>query len=217
MFHPLESYFEKPVANPKKEISVPAISFKNGLIVDEKSNPKTYADYLKDQSKLPAAKRDTEWEQKLVKQAYSVGEEYGNSEELVKALADILLHKLSTILFIALPLLAFMLQLVFIRRKGFYYMHHGIFVLHVATSLFLVLWLTNVVDLTALASHQNWIHVVSSILVWAWIVYYFVSFKRFYRLSRSKAVAYFLTATFLQNIVLLIIFLGLLIFSFFSL
>jgi hypothetical protein len=213
----LESYLEKPVSNPKKEISVPAISFKNGLIVDEKSNPKTYADYLKDQSKLPAAKRDTEWEQKLVKQAYSVGEEYGNSEELVKALADILLHKLSTILFIALPLLAFILQLVFIRRKGFYYMHHGIFVLHVATSLFLVLWLTNVVDLTALAFHQNWLHVASSILVWAWIVYYFVSFKRFYRLSRGKAVAYFLTATFLQNIVLLIIFLGLLVFSFFSL
>jgi hypothetical protein len=96
-------------------------------------------------------------------------------------------------------------------------MHHGIFVLHVATSLFLVLWLTNVVDLTALASHQNWLHVVSSILVWAWIVYYFVSFKRFYRLSSGKAVAYFLTATFLQNIVLLVIFLGLLVFSFFSL
>jgi hypothetical protein len=217
VFHPLESYLEKPEANSKKELSVPAISFKNGLIVDEKANPKTYTDYLKDQSKLPVAKRDSEWEQKLVKQAYSVGEEYGNSEELVKALADILLHKLSTILFIALPLLAFILQLVFIRRKGFYYMHHGIFVLHVATSLFLVLWLTNVVDLTALASHQNWLHVVSSVLVWAWIVYYFVSFKRFYRLSSGKAVAYFLTSTFLQNIVLLIIFLGLLVFSFFSL
>ena len=217
MFHPLESYFEKPEANPKKEISVPAISFKNGLIVDEKANPKTYGDYLKEQSKLPVAKRDSEWEQKLIKQAYSVGEEYGNSEDLFKALADTIMHKLSTILFIALPLLAFILQLVFIRRKGYYYMHHGIFVLHLATSLFLVLWLTNVVDLTALAFHQKWIHVISSVLVWAWIVYYFVSFKRFYQLSTGKASLYFLTATILQNIAILIIFLGLLVFSFFSL
>jgi hypothetical protein len=217
VFHPLESYFEKPVTNSKKELSVPSISFNNGLIVDDKANPKTYADYLQDQSKLPVAKRDTDWEQKLVKQAYSVGKEYDNSEDLVKALADILLHKLSTILFIALPLLAFILQLVFIRRKGFYYMHHGIFVLHLATSLFLVLWLTNIVELAALALNHNWLNMVSSVLFLSWIVYYFVSFKRFYRLTRGKAVAYFMTATFLQNIALLFIFLGLLVFSFFSL
>jgi hypothetical protein len=217
VFHPLESYFEKPVANAKKELSVPAISFKNGLIVDDKANPKTFADYLKDQSKLPVANRDTEWEQKLVKQAYSVGKEYGNSEALIKALADTIMHKLSTILFIALPLLAFILQLVFIRRKGYFYMHHGIFVLHVATSLFLVLWVTNLLGVLELALHASWIHVISSVLVWSWIVYYFVSFKRFYQLSTGKASIYFIAATMLQNIVMLFIFLGLLIFSFFSL
>jgi hypothetical protein len=217
VIHPLESYFEKPVANSKKELSVPAISFKNGLIVDEKANPKTYGGYLKDQAKLPVVKRDSEWEQKLIKQAYSVGEEYGNSEDLFKALADTIMHKLSTILFIALPLLAFILQLVFIRRKGYYYMHHGIFVLHVATSLFLVLWVTNLLGVLELALHASWIHVISSVLVWSWIVYYFVSFKRFYQLSTGKASLYFLTATILQNIAILIIFLGLLVFSFFSL
>jgi hypothetical protein len=217
VFHPLESYFEKPVANAKKELSVPAISIKNGLIVEDKANPKTFADYLKDQSKLPVAKRDTEWEQKIVKQAYSVGKEYGNSEDLIKALADTIMHKLSTILFIALPLLAFILQLVFIRRKGYFYMHHGIFVLHVATSLFLVLWVTNLLGVLELAMHASWIHVISSVLVWSWIVYYFVSFKRFYQLSTGKASIYFIAATMLQNIVMLFIFLGLLIFSFFSL
>jgi hypothetical protein len=215
VFHPLEKYLENPAT--KKEASVPVISFKNELMKDQKGNPKTFLDYVTLQSKLPAAKRDTDLEQKLVKQAYSVGEEYGNSEDLLKALADILLHKLSTILFVALPVLAFILQLVFIRRKGYYYMHHGIFVLHIATSLFLVLWVTNLLGVLELALHQSWMQVLSSVLVWRWIVYYFVSFKRFYQLKTGKALGYFIATTFLQNFVLLIIFLGLLIFSFFSL
>ena len=184
---------------------------------DQKGNPKTYQDYLTLQSKLPAAQRDTDLEKKLVKKAYSIGEEYANSEDLLKVLADSMLHKMSTLLFIALPLLAFILQLIFIRRKGFYYMHHGIFVLHLTTSLFLVLFVTEVLGLTAMALHTAWISSISSWLVFGWFVYYFVSFKRFYQLTIGKAVLYFMATAFLQNALMLVIFLGLLIFSFFSL
>ena len=215
VFHPLEKYLENPAT--KKEASVPVISLKNELIKGQKGNPKTFQDYLLVQSKMPAAKRDSELEQKLVKQAYSIGEEYTNSEDLLKALVDTMLHKMSTLLFIALPLLAFILQLVFVRRKGFYYMHHGIFVLHLTTSLFLVLFVTDLLGLTALALHTNWISSISSWLVYAWFVYYFVSFKCFYKLTNGKAVLYFLATAFLQNLLMLVIFLGLLIFSFFSL
>jgi hypothetical protein len=217
VFHPLESYFEKPVANPKKGISAPAISFKNDLLKDQKGNPKTFEDYLKSQSLLPAAQRDSELEKKLVKQAYSVGEQYDDSEDLLRALADTMLHKMSTLLFIALPLLAFILQLVFFRRKGIFYMHHGIFVLHLTTSLFLLLFITDVIGLSALAFHSEWISSISTWLGLGWYIYYFISFKNFYQLGWKKAVAYFVSTVFLQNIVMLVVFLGLLIFSFFSL
>lgn len=96
-------------------------------------------------------------------------------------------------------------------------MHHGIFVLHLTTSLFLVLFVTDLLGLTALALHTSWISSISSWLVYAWFVYYFVSFKRFYKLTNGKAVLYFLATAFLQNLLMLVIFLGLLIFSFFSL
>ncbi len=217
VFHPLESYFEKLGANSKKEISVPAISFKNDLLKDQKGNPRTFEDYLKLQSQLPAAERDSDWEQKLVKQAFSVGREYGNSEDLLKVLADVMLHKMSTLLFFTLPLLAFILQLIFIRRKDYYYMHHGIFVLHMVTSLFLVLFLTDILGLFQIGLNLNWMSSISSWLGFGWFVYYFISFKNFYQIGWKKAVAYFFSAVFLQNIVMLIVFLGLLIFSFFSL
>jgi hypothetical protein len=96
-------------------------------------------------------------------------------------------------------------------------MHHGIFVLHLTTSLFLVFFVTEVLGLTAMALHTAWISSISSWLVFGWFVYYFVSFKRFYQLTIGKAVLYFMATAFLQNALILVIFLGLLIFSFFSL
>jgi hypothetical protein len=217
VFHPLEKFLEADKVKNKAETSESILNIQHGLIQDKKDNPKTFEAYLFEQSKLPLEQRDTEFEQRLIKQVYNIGKQYTNPATLFEDLLETMLHKMSTLLFIALPLLAFLLQLVFIRRKGFYYMHHGIFVLHMATSLFLVLFVTEILSLMTTASHVSLFSAIGVWIIYAWFVYYFISFKRFYQLSWKKAVVYFIGATFLQNLLMMIIFLGLLVFSFFSL
>jgi len=217
VFHPIEKILEANESKKKVESSESILTIQNGLIQDKKDNPKTFEAYLFEQSKLPLEKRDTEFEQKLIKQVYNIGKQYTNPATLFEDLLETMLHKMSTLLFIALPLLAFLLQLVFIRRKGFYYMHHGIFVLHMATSLFLILFVSEILNLLSLATHISLISAFGVWIIYAWIIYYFMSFKRFYQLNWKKAVVYFMGVAFLQNLLMMVIFLGLLVFSFFSL
>ena len=217
VFHPVEKMLEVSESKNKVESSESILTIQNGLIQDKKDNPKTFEAYLFEQSKLPLEKRDTEFEQKLIKQVYNIGKQYTNPATLFEDLLETMLHKMSTLLFIALPLLAFLLQLVFIRRKGFYYMHHGIFVLHMATSLFLILFVSEILNLLSLATHISLISAFGVWIIYAWIIYYFMSFKRFYQLNWKKAVVYFMGVAFLQNLLMMVIFLGLLVFSFFSL
>jgi hypothetical protein len=158
VFHPLAKMLHVDEAKNKAETSESILTIQNGLIQDKKDNPKTYEAYLFQQSKLPLEKRDTEFEQKLIKQVYTIGKQYTNPAVLFEDLVDTMLHKMSTLLFIALPLLAFLLQLVFIRRKGYYYMHHGIFVLHIATSLFLALFVTEILGLLAMVTPVSYTH-----------------------------------------------------------
>lgn len=217
VFHPLEKYLNDEGQAHKKELSDPVIAFKSGFIQDQKTNPKSFEEYKRLQDKLPISQQDAAFVQKMIKQVYSIGKEYKNSEDLFEALLDTMLHKISTLLFVALPLLALILQLLFIRRKGFYYMHHGIFILNIATSLFLVLFVKEILSLMSIAFHLSWVSVLGAWLIAAWSIYYFVAFKRFYQVSWRKALLYFMAATFLQNALMVIVFFGLLVFSFFSL
>lgn len=217
VFHPLEKYVETKGPKTKVEQSESILQIQSGFMQGNKDNPKTYEAYLAAQAKLPKVSRDSEFEQKLVKQVYSISKEYTSPSDLIEALVDIMLHKLSTLLFIALPLLGFILHLVFIRRKGFYYMHHGIFVLHSTTSLFIVLFVSEFLGILSSAVRVSGLHAMSNGLMLAWFIYYFVAFKRFYQLGWKKAVVLTIISSFLQLIVLTCIFFGLLIFSFFSL
>jgi hypothetical protein len=217
IFHPLEKILESGQVKNKVETKESILVIQHGLSQEIKDAPKTFEAYLFQQSKLPIEKRDTEFEQKLNKKAYDIRKQYTNPATYFEDLLETMLHKMSTLLFIALPLLAFLLQLVFIRRKGFYYMHHGIFVLHIATSLFLALFITEILGLLSLVSHIAWIDALGVWLIYAWFIYYYVAFKRFYQLKWKRALVYFTGAVILQNLLMMLIFLGLLIFSFFSL
>jgi hypothetical protein len=89
--------------------------------------------------------------------------------------------------------------------------------LHIATSYFLTLFALEVVDLLHLSTDISVLSKLGGWLVLAWFVYYFVAFKQFYQLSFPKGALYFVFTLLLQQILVALIFLGLLIFSFFSL
>jgi len=118
VFHPLEKHFEmdKPKTQNKKEASIlKALSI--NMEKDKQANPVSFDAYLAQQAKMPVEKRDSELERRVIKQFYRLGKEYQTPDELISALLETMLHKISTVLFIALPFLAFILYLLFIRKR----------------------------------------------------------------------------------------------------
>ncbi len=218
VFHPLEKHLEKdiPKSQGKNDDSIlNALSLQ--MEQDDGVNPISFEAYLALQAKLPVAKRDSEFEQNIIKQFYRLGKEYQSTDQLISALLETMLHKISTVLFIALPFLAFILYLLFIRKKNFYFMHHGIFVLHLATSFFLVLFIVELLGILHLATHFEWIEHASGWLILGWFVYYLICFKNFYQLSWWESVLFYGSSLILQQLFLIFVFFGLLIFSLLSL
>ncbi len=94
-------------------------------------NYKTTAEYDSVQQSLDPAKRDSWFERLMTKKKIRFNTEYkGDLKAVFTSLAEIFLHKMPYLLFVSLPLFAFILKLLYIRRKQFLYADHGIFSIH---------------------------------------------------------------------------------------
>ncbi len=173
--------------------------------------------YKKSQLDKPESARDSTLFQNILVHYFELQNKYPDSKQFYRALYDGVTHKMSQVLFVTIPILALILQCIFIRRKHFYFMHHGIFVLHMATSWFIVLFLRNVFDLIQLALSWDFLDVVKSFLVIAWIYFYYRSFTNFYQLKGVKSIGLFAATFSLQFVFVFILFISLVLFSFFSL
>ncbi|CAM4111141.1 DUF3667 domain-containing protein [Cytophagaceae bacterium 50C-KIRBA] len=173
--------------------------------------------YRTNQAKLSETERDSPFFQNIIVHFFELQKKYPDSQQFYKALYDGVSHKMSQVLFITIPLLALILQVVFLRRKHFYFMHHGIFVLHMATSLFVVLFMRNVLDIIQLGLSWKFMDVLKTCLMLIWGYFYYQSFKNFYALKGVKSVLFFTVSILFQFLLFLIVFINLVLFSFFSL
>ena len=220
LFQPLDKKLERVNAKGQVEHKNKLLESIVIRMVDDsnkENRPLTYDAYLVAQNKKPMEQRDSDTEQKLIRCFYQVGGEYTQSEDLWAALLDSMLHKTSTLLFFALPLLAWVLQLVFRKKRDWFYMHHGIFILHVASSYFIFLFGLACLNLIQEIVQWSWLEASLSNLYFVWFGYYFIAFRNYYHLSVMKAIPRFLLTLFLQELILAIIFSGLFLFSFFNL
>lgn len=212
VFQPLQSKLNKN----SKAIEVASFQVK----LDKRDaflNSSEIQAYKKNQLAKPESERDSPLFQNIIFHFFELQKKYPESKEFYLALYDGVTHKMSQVLFLTIPLLALILQLVFIRRKYYYFMHHGIFVLHIATSLFITLFIRNVLNIAQLTLSWEFIDVIKNILMLAWFYFYYRSFKNFYQLKAVKSVGLFLTSFIAQLTLVLIVFVSLVLFSFFSL
>lgn len=177
----------------------------------------TYADYLAHQQTLPKQDRATEFELRFVQKYYEVKANYGDDTSFTSAFGNEVFKRLPQLLLLTLPLLALVSKLVFFRRRQYWYIDHLIFVLHLATSLFFLLFVQQGVDWLVRITHQGWLQVIGSALGLAWLAYVFLCFKRFFEKSWMKTFLLFSWTAMLQGLVLLLVFSLLLIVSFFNL
>lgn len=177
----------------------------------------SYADYLAHQATLPLQDRSTEFELRFVQKYYEVKSNYGDDTSFTSAFGNEVVKRLPQLLLLTLPLLALVTKWVFFRRRHYWYIDHLIFVLHLATSLFFLLFVQQGIDWVARITHQDWFQVVGSAFGIAWLVYVVLCFKRFYEKGWGKTLLLFSWTALLQGILLMLVFTLLLVVSFFNL
>ena len=162
-------------------------------------------------------KKDGWLKRLLVYKEIEINQKYkGNQWEIINALKNTIVHSLPQMFFISLPLLALILKLLYVRRKQFYYVTHGIVSIHLYIFLFIaMLILFSLAKLNA-TIHWELLSYISSFLVAGLFVYQYLAMKNFYRQGWIKTFFKFLLTNILFMFVLLLLFVIFIFFSFFK-
>jgi hypothetical protein len=153
------------------------------------------------QAKLPKEKRDSWLERIIAKRIIIINEKYnGDLKAFNAAIYDYSIHALPKILFISLPLFAFMLYLLYVRHKRFFYVTHIIFTIHLYVFYFIMLLLF---FCNAKISVQVswWPGSLLGLAIWIYMfIYLYKAMRRVYAQRRAKTIFKYFTLLFFTAI-----------------
>lgn len=192
--------------------SVPKSKKRRKGLVFSGADKITREQYDSVQKKLPPDEKDN-WLERVVKyRNIELTKKYGSDNEgqLWTDVLDRFLHTFPYLLFISLPLYAFFLKLLYIRRKRFYYVDHVLFLVHLYIFTFIILLiffgmqsLTEAVD----SYIQTWWITLLEIALFVYgIIYTLKAMRRFYEQSRTKTFFKFIILNFLAFIAITLLF-----------
>lgn len=172
----------------KQQKSTDTLSWKKGniRIMDMPDYPSRKI-YDSLQQLLPSNKRDNSLQRLMAYRQISINERYnGNTGKYIANLVDRFLHSFPTLLFISLPLLALLLKLLYIRKKEYLYVSHGIFLIHLYIFTFLLLIPFFLTYNAAEYLHWKiWSYLRLGLILWL-MIYLYKSMRQFYGQSRVK-------------------------------
>jgi hypothetical protein len=180
-------------------------------------NYRSIAEYDSLEKALPVAKRDGWLKNRVIKKVIGINNKYrGNSQEALDKFGESILHRLPYMLFVSLPLFAFILRLVYIRRrwrKQFYIADHGVFTIHLYVFSFILLLLVFALSALQDATHWGFIGWLVFILFMILFFYLYKAMRNFYGQGRGKTFFKFLLVAFGSFIMMVILFIFFTIFS----
>jgi hypothetical protein len=153
----------------------------------------TPADYLHQQKKFSNDKKDGYFKRIITIRILNInlkGEE--GKREFFNKLTETFLHNIPKMLFFLLPLYAFFLKLLYLRKKQFYYVDHAVLSLHYFSLIFLLLILSNFV-LDAIFGTS-----IFTFLAFVWMsAYMLIAMKRIYGEKWGRTIFKFIALGFL--------------------
>ncbi len=165
----------------------------------------TPSQYKEIQKKLPKAKRAGLFERMITMRVLEISQqgEYGKREFFRKA-TETFFHNLPKALFFLLPVFAFILKLLYIRHRQFYFVDHAILSLHYFSFIFLILSI-NIYLLDKIFNTG-----IFGIMASLWImIYLLIMMKRLYLQSWGKTlIKYFLLGFLFFFVVLFTLFMN---------
>jgi hypothetical protein len=104
--------------------------------------------------------------------------------EYLRQFVDSLIHSIPKIVFFMIPIMAFVLKLLFIRRGEAFFVDHGIFALHYHTFWFSIMLLLLINPFAIIDTYLAYGIILAS------MVYFVSALKRNYQISTRKAIVY---------------------------
>jgi len=161
-------------------------------IIGSSKWPRTVREYDSIQKKLPPQKRDV-WLIRTAKQkAIAINDRYRDNErEFWRRVNEKYTQSIPQMLFVSLPLVALILQLLYIRRKQYYYVNHVVFTVNLYIALYILLLFFYC--FAGLFSYTG-IRIFEVLATVTWIIIFFYIYKslrNFYRQRRAKTILKF--------------------------
>ncbi len=178
----------------------------------------TITEYDSIQHVLPKEKRDGWMAQKVAKKSIELSNKYNkNFSAGMKDFMDGFMHRLPYLMFLSLPIFAFILKLLYVRRRHkFHYADHFIFTLHHYIFSFILFLLVFFVERIIEWTGLDFLKYLVYLLFALWCVYLYAAMKNFYKQGYFKTLLKYLLLNFLAAIVILILFFVFLLFSLFQ-
>jgi hypothetical protein len=166
------------------------------------------------QASLPAEKRDNWLERRFTRQNLRLREKYHDDGKAIwRAILEKFNHLFPQMLFVSLPLFALLLQLLYARRKQFYYVNHVIFTIHLYCGTFIIILATMALQGIFGLFGAEMPSLLNALLGLAGFYYCYKSMRNFYQQRRGKTILKYLLVLFLSLFVMTFIFIGFFIFS----
>lgn len=128
------------------------------------------------------------------------------SKKVINVIMEAFLHKLPQMLFISLPLLALLLKLLYIRRKEFYYVNHGIFSIHLYIFIFIALLFSFGLNKLYHVSHWGIFSFFKNLVSLIIFFYWYKAMRNFYHQRRAKTILKYLLLLLSFLFVLMLLF-----------
>lgn len=164
------------------------ISLSKGVIITDYV-PETIAKYDSIQNALPQKKKDGWLMQKVNRRIISINTKYkGRRVEFYEAIKEKFVHSLPQMMFVSVPVAALIFSLLYVRRKKFTYVQHGVFIVHIYSAVFIFILL--VYGLNLLNNYMHWqlLNVLVTIAIILIFFYVYKSMRNFYEQRRFKTI-----------------------------
>ncbi|HJS55680.1 MAG TPA: DUF3667 domain-containing protein [Chitinophagaceae bacterium] len=173
-------------------------------LVEEKM---TAAEYDSIQRSLPEGEKDSWLEHQFKHREISINERYrDNPGQFWPDVLNKFIHTFPYLLFISLPLYALYLKLLYIRRKQFFYVDHGIFLVHLYIFTFIFMLFYFLLEKLKDNFQLGWMSWAQGILILFGIYYTYRSMRNFYKQGFFKTFIKFCLLNLLAFITLMFLF-----------
>ncbi len=175
---------------------------------------KTVESYDSAENRLPKEQRDGfiirhfEIQKIHLKQKY-----HDNNKEIITAILEKFKHLFPQMLFVSLPLFALLLQLLYVRRKNFYYVNHVVFTIHLYCGTFIILLAEMATRGLFSAFNMAESGLLKGLFILLAFFYWYKSLRNFYEQRRAKTILKYMLIMFLSIFIMAILFSAFFLFS----